>query len=278
MLTDNKLNRVNRSEGYAKYDRYGDGFCYNYYVKDHLGNVRLVANDYEIEQLNGYYPFGALTGDSFNYYDGEGNRFKYGGKEMQSEHRLNWYDFIARPYDPAKGSFLGIDPLAEKYPWVSPYTYCLNNPIKYKDPNGMGIVGTDGKPVTYSRDNGFSSNASNDLLRIGNEMVKTPTGMTQMMGMINHDAKITLGISNEIMKNSKTGEIESGLRTIVDFDISDDGKISIYEMDITIYEGSIDYLLEKYNVPEDVAKALKQELMGALGVHEAAHTSVENAT
>ena len=167
MLTDNKLNRVNRSEGYAKYDRYGDGFCYNYYVKDHLGNVRLVANDYEIEQLNGYYPFGALTGDSFNYYDGEGNRFKYGGKEMQSEHRLNWYDFIARPYDPAKGSFLGPDPLAEKYPWVSPYTYCLNNPLKYIDPNGKEIYyATDGTRLGKVGDNDdvrvINSEMSND--------------------------------------------------------------------------------------------------------------------
>ena len=152
MLTDNKLNRVNRSEGYAKYDRYGDGFCYNYYVKDHLGNVRLVANDYEIEQLNGYYPFGALTGDSFNYYDGEGNRFKYGGKEMQSEHRLNWYDFIARPYDPAKGSFLGIDPLCEKYYSISPYVYCLNNPLKYIDPTGMSPNHVEYKPETFSED------------------------------------------------------------------------------------------------------------------------------
>ena len=34
---------------------------------------------------------------------------------------------------------LGIDPLCEKYPWISPYAYCLNNPIRYIDPDGKEV-------------------------------------------------------------------------------------------------------------------------------------------
>jgi hypothetical protein len=30
-----------------------------------------------------------------------------------------------------------MDPLAEKYYSISPYAYCLNNPVKYVDPTGM---------------------------------------------------------------------------------------------------------------------------------------------
>ena len=139
LLTDGKPNRASLpgGNGYAAYEPGNDRFRYNYYVKDHLGSVRLVMNDYEVEQSNHYYPFGALAGGSFNYYDGDGNRFKYNGKEMQAEHRLNWYDHGARAYDQAKGSFLGIDPLAEKYPWVSPYAFCGNNPMNRIDPDGM---------------------------------------------------------------------------------------------------------------------------------------------
>ncbi|MCL1937620.1 MAG: hypothetical protein FWF52_04400 [Candidatus Azobacteroides sp.] len=32
--------------------------------------------------------------------------------------------------------FMTIDPVAEKYPELSPYVYCNNNPVRYIDPNG----------------------------------------------------------------------------------------------------------------------------------------------
>jgi len=30
-----------------------------------------------------------------------------------------------------------VDPLAEIYPHITPYAYCLNNPVRLVDPDGM---------------------------------------------------------------------------------------------------------------------------------------------
>ncbi len=34
-----------------------------------------------------------------------------------------------------------MDPMAEKYLSITPYAYCVNNPILFIDPNGMKIKG-----------------------------------------------------------------------------------------------------------------------------------------
>ncbi len=51
-----------------------------------------------------------------------------------------FYYFGARYYDPSlSGLFLSVDPMADKYPSISPYAYCAWNPIKIIDPLGDTI-------------------------------------------------------------------------------------------------------------------------------------------
>jgi hypothetical protein len=37
---------------------------------------------------------------------------------------------------PIYAIWLSVDPLSDKYPYISPYAYCENNPVKYVDPDG----------------------------------------------------------------------------------------------------------------------------------------------
>lgn len=89
-----------------------------------------------IEESN-YYPFG-LKHKGYNANNLQPSyKYKYNGKELQEELGLNMYDYGARNYDPALGRWMNIDPKAETSRRFSPYTYALNNPVYFIDPDGM---------------------------------------------------------------------------------------------------------------------------------------------
>ena len=106
---------------------------YHYYLKDHQGNNRVVISSTgTVEETNHYYPFGGVFAATNNVQP-----YKYNGKEFDSKNGLNWYDYGARHYDAALGRFISVDPMAEKYYGISPYTYCGNSPVNRIDPTGM---------------------------------------------------------------------------------------------------------------------------------------------
>jgi RHS repeat-associated protein len=79
-----------------------------------------------------------------------GYRFGFNGKEKVDEvyGDANAYDFGARIYDPRLGRFLSVDPMAAKYPAWSPFSFAINNPIRFIDENGNGPG--DGLRRTYT--------------------------------------------------------------------------------------------------------------------------------
>ena len=64
--------------------------------------------------------------------------YTFSAKEKDSETGLSY--FGSRYYSSDLSIWLSVDPMASKYPSLSPYVYCANNPVKLVDPNGEEIV------------------------------------------------------------------------------------------------------------------------------------------
>ena len=133
IICDGDETMILNNVGYALYNK-DNNLSFHYYLKDHLGNNRVVVREYgEIEQVNDYYPTGALMTSSKG---GDTQRFKYNGKELDRTNGLNWYGYGARNYDAAIVRWDGMDKLCEKYSPFTPYGYCLNRFLNYYDKIG----------------------------------------------------------------------------------------------------------------------------------------------
>jgi RHS repeat-associated protein len=125
-----------------------------FYLKDHLGNIRVtIDGNGDVITTDDYYPFGLqMPSRSFNMAM-TGDLYKYSGKELDKEGGLNWYRFDpARSYDPVIGRWNSVDPKAHLYASSSPYVYTLNNPMNFIDPNGMEVVGDSASVVGTVKD------------------------------------------------------------------------------------------------------------------------------
>ncbi len=83
---------------------------------------------------------------------GSGYRYGFNGKEKDNITGEGNLDFGARIYDSRLGRWLGVDAYTEKYPNVSPYTFCINSPIQFKDVNGHWLTDENGNIIyTYGQ-------------------------------------------------------------------------------------------------------------------------------
>ena len=108
-----------------------------FYHSDHLGSASWIT-DFEgmaVQHLQ-YLPYGEPFVDQ--RISGYSERFRFTGKERDEETGYGY--FGARYMDhELMTMWLSVDPMADKYPSISPYAYCAWNPIKLVDPNGMEI-------------------------------------------------------------------------------------------------------------------------------------------
>ena len=133
-----------------------------HYLRDHLGSVRSVidGDTGSVIETNDYYPFGKripISTAPEPVVDGaqhtvdstvaspssatSRNSWHFSGKESQSflNASIPLLDFGARMYNPTIARWTAADPLSEKYYCISPYAYCLGNPILNIDLHGDSV-------------------------------------------------------------------------------------------------------------------------------------------
>ncbi|CAI9430308.1 hypothetical protein MSHRCOH1_08910 [Candidatus Ornithobacterium hominis] len=125
-----------------------------FYHPDHLGSSSYITDrEGRITQHTEYIAFGEVLFEEHS--TSKTMPYLFNGKELDSETNLTY--FGARYLDMKTSLWLNTDPLAEKYPETSPYTYTLNNPIRLIDPDGKApadiiIKGKNNSSITIETD------------------------------------------------------------------------------------------------------------------------------
>ena len=111
-----------------------------HFVTDHIGTPRALVSGGDVVARLDLLPSGAvLSASGFDGLPGDADRLRFAGKEDLSGPSLGLLpllDFGARLYDPLTLAWDSPDPLADKYPSLSPYAYCAGDPVNFRDPDG----------------------------------------------------------------------------------------------------------------------------------------------
>ena len=92
--------------------------------------------------------------------------FTFSGKERDAESGLNY--FGARYYNSDLSIWISVDPMVDKYPNLSPYTYCANNPVRLVDPDGEELCAIENIYSTQ-RSSDFNLNISSKESFLGGD-------------------------------------------------------------------------------------------------------------
>lgn len=110
-----------------------------FFHPDHLGSASWITDlsGQPVQHLQ-YKPFGGDYIDQQDPNTDYAERFRFTGKERDAETGFDY--FGARYYSSSLGIWLSVDPMSDKYPSLSPYVYCADNPMRLVDPKGKTIV------------------------------------------------------------------------------------------------------------------------------------------
>ncbi|MFZ1458028.1 MAG: HYD1 signature containing ADP-ribosyltransferase family protein, partial [Saprospiraceae bacterium] len=160
----------------------GSSWLYEYWIKDHLGNVRVTFSDIngdgiltpfgDIKSRNDYYSFGMEWNNRWELSDtiSPVNKYRYNGKEFVEEMGWKNLDYGLRSLDPVLGRWFSVDNKSAMYPAMSPYVYSGNNPIAFIDMLGDSISPYTIRSITPTVKP--SDKLTNPIAKVGMQMVE----------------------------------------------------------------------------------------------------------
>jgi RHS repeat-associated protein len=236
ILTAGKSNKVppGQLNTSAQGNKSTESFQY-FYHPDHLGSTSYITDaSGEVYQHLEYFAFGETFVEEHS--NTERTPYLYNGKELDEETGLYYYG--ARYYDPRASLWASVDPLAEKYPSMSPFSYAANNPLIYIDPNGKEIEG-----VTAAD----AQKAQNDI-----KSMFSGSKFSKFRDLISLDGKKFNKINGESLNSALDGvELDDDERALIDIVTN-----SINSKD----KHSVEYTTSGGNISNTGAKALSGEL------------------
>lgn len=279
---DGVMEAIYHSEGRVKYT---NGTArYEYTLRDHLGNGRVYYTDLDgngigtpsdILQSESYYAFGLQIDDPREQVGNPVNPYQYNGKELNTDFGLNWHAYGARYYDAAVGRFVSVDSLAEDYASYSPYTYTLNNPIRFIDPDGMRVQSThldsEGNEIARFND------GDNGVYRHNNIYPGThPDGKRTMLGQL-RELNGTSGGGVRVGTESVMQQFQDKFENFVNaFSIDRSANNSRFGQNLEKTKGGIQFSLQnghggetRYSQNADVGAALDDLIPRLLGTKSA---------
>ena len=129
----------------------GESTTWYYLLRDYLGNITHVVNSTDIDTTAAKYSYDAwgrmrVPQTWINYTPGSEPALFVAGRGFTGHEHLPWFNLInmnGRVYDPLIGQFLSPDNNIQASDFTqnfNRYSYYLNNPLKYTDPDGEWFI------------------------------------------------------------------------------------------------------------------------------------------